>query len=127
MGLGEKNEEKRKRGEGKGKGKREKGRGKERKKGRGKGKGKRGKRRDLDFDLFRAPKHSIILLKSKNFLCKGGSAPPAPPRIRNLSNTPVFKPWVRGKNMILKRGGSKNMSLKTNIHPWLTKNKIRPS
>ena len=28
--------------------------------------------------------------------------------IRNLSNTPVFKPWVRGKNMILKKmGGAK--------------------
>ena len=110
MGLGEKNEEKRKKGEGKGK--REKGRGKEKEKGRGKGKGKRGKRRDLEVDLFRAPKHSIILLKSKNFLCKGGSAPPAAANffevcvgIRNLSNTPVFKPWVRGKNMILKKGG----------------------
>ena len=36
-------------------------------------------------------------------------------------NTPVFKPWVRGKNIILKKGGGqkyKNMSLKTNIHPW---------
>ena len=35
-------------------------------------------------------------------------------------NTPVFKPWVRGKNMTLKKGGGgKNMSLKTNIHPCL--------
>ena len=33
--------------------------------------------------------------------------------------TPVFKPWVRGKNMTLKKGGGKNMSLKTNIHPCL--------
>ena len=32
-------------------------------------------------------------------------------------NTPVFKPWVRGKNMILKKGEGKNMRLKTNIHP----------
>ena len=89
IGLGGKNEEKRKKGEGKGK--REKGkekgkeRGKEREKGRGKGKrgerkGKRGKERekerekksqggrDLEVDLFRAPKHFIILLKSKKFL-----------------------------------------------------------
>ena len=68
MGLGGKNEEKRKKGEGERKRKREG----ERKKG------------DLEVDLFRAPKHSIILLKSKNFLCKGGSPPPAPPRRSKL-------------------------------------------
>ena len=55
MGLGEKNEEKRR-----------KGRGKEKREG--ERKGKREGERDLEVDLFRAPKHSIILLKSKNFL-----------------------------------------------------------
>ena len=116
MGLGKKMKKKGKRGKGRGKekkewerkgkreGEREKGgREKEkRKKGKGKGKGKRKGGRGKEKG---APKHSIILLKSKCFLCKGGSAPPAPPpRSRNLSNTPVFKSWVRGKNMILKKG-----------------------
>ena len=96
---GKKIKKKGKRGKGRGKKKgKEKGkeRGKEREKGRGKGKrgerkGKRGKERekerekksqggrDLEVDLFRAPKHFIILLKSKKILCKGGSAPLHPP------------------------------------------------
>ena len=53
MGLGKKLKKK---------GKRVYGRGKEKREGERKGK------RDLEVDLFRAPKHSIILLKSKKFL-----------------------------------------------------------
>ena len=40
--------------------------------------------RNLVIDLFTAPKCYILQPKSKNFLCKGGSAPLAPPRRRNL-------------------------------------------
>ena len=36
------------------------------------------------IDLFTAPKISILLSKSKNFLCKGGSAPLATTRRRKL-------------------------------------------
>ena len=54
-----------KRGKGRGKAKREG----EREKRRGKGKKSQGGR-DLEVDLFRAPKHSIILLKSKNMSLK---------------------------------------------------------
>ena len=53
---------------GEGKGKRGKGRGKEKREGGKKGKMKREGERDLEVDLFRAPKHSIILLKSKKIL-----------------------------------------------------------
>ena len=52
--------------------------------------------RDLEVDLFSEPKRSILLLKSKKNLSKG----------------------VR--NMILKRGEGKNMSLTTNIHPCIS-------
>ena len=87
MGLGEKIKEKEERGKERGKEKRE-----------GERKGERKGKREGERDLFRAPKHFIILLKSKIFfeVCAN---------IRNLSNTPVFKPWVRGKNMIQKKGG----------------------
>ena len=57
-----------------------------------------------EVDRFGAPKRSIILLNSKNFLCKGG---PAPPPYSNLHA------GFRGKNMILKGGGTKI----TKIHP----------
>ena len=59
--------------------------------GKGKGKGTRGRGREgknhnkcqkcfekSQGDVLRALKRSIILLKSKNVLCKGGSAHPAP-------------------------------------------------
>ena len=83
--------EKRRRGMAKGAEGREKGqegRGREQEKGEGKGRGKRERKKsqkivslgNLEVDLFRAPKHFIILLKSKHFLCKGGSAPTALPR-----------------------------------------------
>ena len=96
------------------KGKREK---RKRKKGRGKGKGGRGKRegkknknqiffyqyqkcfkklrRDLEINLFRAPKRSIIPRKSKNILCRGG----AKIWVLQLIYTPAYKPilnnWFR--------------------------------
>ena len=37
---------------------------------------KKNLRGDLVFDLFMAPKHSIVQQKYKNFLCKDCSAPP---------------------------------------------------
>ena len=82
--------EKRQRGMAKGAEGREKGQeGRGREQEKGEGKGKEGKEKNhkkivslgnLEVDLFRAPKHFIILLKSKHFLCKGGSAPTALPR-----------------------------------------------
>ena len=56
-------------------------------------------RGDLEVDLFRAPKRSIILLKSK-FSLQGV--------------IPVFSVYL-GKNMILKGGGGKNISLISQI------------
>ena len=108
-GKGEEGREKGKeKGRGKGKGERGKakgGRAKD-KRGEGKGEGKREKREGkrgkrnltkkqyqkcfkkisggLEVDLFRVPKRSIILLKSKNFLCKGGSAPLHPHAAANF-------------------------------------------